>query len=181
MDRNGINTALRHHHAAFIACIRSVPVAALDVSPLGKWTPAQQLEHILRSVRPVSMALLLPRWFLRWQFGVPNRTPRTYDALVDRYKEKLAAGGRAGGRFVPPSVAGGRVNGMTMKLHALVETLCKRVGGWNEKDLDKYLLPHPLLGKLTVREMLYFTIHHVQHHQALVERDLRNAGTDLGS
>jgi len=35
------------------------------------------------------------------------------------------------------------------------------------------LLPHPLLGKVTVREMLYFTIHHVQHHHALVERDSR--------
>ena len=38
-------------------------------------------------------------------------------------------------------------------------------------DLDAVLLPHPLLGKLTVREMLFFTVYHVQHHRALVERD----------
>jgi hypothetical protein len=31
-------------------------------------------------------------------------------------------------------------------------------------------LPHPLLGKLTVREMLFFTLYHQRHHVAVVER-----------
>ena len=49
-----------------------------------------------------------------------------------------------------------------------VEALCSRLERMDEKQLDAYLLPHPLLGKLTLREMLYFTIYHVEHHGRLV-------------
>lgn len=171
MDRTAICTALRERYAAFAASVNAIGTAKLDVPPNGKWSPAQQLEHIHRAVRPVALALLVPKWFLRWRFGTPNRAPRTYDAVVARYKEKLAAGGRASGPFIPPHVAGARVPGLSREVQATVETLCGRVGRWKETDLDRYLLPHPLLGKLTVREMLYFTIHHARHHQELVERD----------
>ncbi len=41
----------------------------------------------------------------------------------------------------------------------------KRVDSFSEAQLDALILPHPLLGKLTLREMLYFTIYHVQHHE----------------
>jgi hypothetical protein len=36
------------------------------------------------------------------------------------------------------------------------------------------ILPHPLLGKITIREMLYFTAYHVQHHENIIKRDLKN-------
>ena len=35
---------------------------------------------------------------------------------------------------------------------------------WDEKELDEYYLPHPILGKLTVREILFFTIYHNLRH-----------------
>ncbi len=171
MDRPAINAALLRHHEAFIERVLAVRMNERDISRNGKWTPAQQIEHILRAVRPVAMALRVPKWFLRWRFGKPNRPPRDYDALVQRYKEKLAAGGRASGRFVPPPVPAGDMEGIAASLRGTVKTLCDRVDSWTEHELDTVLLPHPLLGKLTVREMLYFTIYHVQHHQALVERD----------
>ena len=171
MDRPGINAALLLHHEAFIKRVLAVRMNERDISRNGKWTPAQEVEHILRAVRPVSMALRVPKWFLRWRFGKPNRPPRDYDGLVQRYKEKLAAGGRASGRFVPPPVPAGDMEGIAASLRGTVKTLCERVDSWTEHELDTVLLPHPLLGKLTVREMLYFTIYHVQHHQALVDPD----------
>jgi hypothetical protein len=33
-----------------------------------------------------------------------------------------------------------------------------------EEDLDIYLIPHPIIGKITLREFLYFTIYHIEHH-----------------
>lgn len=170
MDRSEINASLLKHHEAFIARVLAVPRNVRDVSRNGKWTPAQQLDHILRAVRPMAMALLVPKWFLRWRFGKPNRPPRDFNALVQRYKEKLEAGGRASGRFVPPAIPaeGERIDA---SLQNTVRTLSSRVNKWTEHELDTVLLPHPLLGKLTVREMLYFTIYHVQHHHALVEKD----------
>jgi len=171
MDRSEINTELGEHHAAFIARILALAHGQLEGSRNGKWSPAQHLEHIQRAVRPVGLAMLVPKWFLRWRFGKPNRTPRDYDGLVQRYTEKLAAGGRASGRFVPPVIAASEVERIAASVQSTTQVLIRRVDRWSERDLDRYLLPHPLLGKLTVREMLFFTIYHVQHHQALVERD----------
>jgi len=31
-------------------------------------------------------------------------------------------------------------------------------------SVDQYQLPHPVLGKLTIREMLFFTIYHNLRH-----------------
>lgn len=171
MDRTTINAALLKNHEAFLASIHKVPSDQWNASHNGKWNPAQQLDHILRSVGPVNMAMGLPKWFLRLAFGKPNRAARTFDVLIERYKEKLTAGGRASGRFVPPATPALSVERMSMDLRALVGKLTKRVDSWSEKDLDNTLLPHPLLGKLTMREMLYFTMYHAEHHKRLVERD----------
>jgi hypothetical protein len=96
---------------------------------------------------------------------------RSYEEVVRRYEDKLAAGGRASGRFVPPLQPVHTVERMRADLRKLVGRLGTRVGKWSERKLDNILLPHPLLGKLTVREMLYFTAYHVDHHQRIVERD----------
>jgi len=45
---------------------------------------------------------------------------------------------------------------------------------WQDENLDEYLLPHPLLGKLTIREMLFFTLYHDQHHVNNVRQLLGN-------
>ena len=45
----------------------------------------------------------------------------------------------------------------------------KLVSKWSEGDLDLYVIPHPLIGGLTFREILYFTIYHVQHHKKQID------------
>ena len=45
------------------------------------------------------------------------------------------------------------------------DSLCKKLKNYSEKELEVYILPHPLLGKLTLREMLYFNILHAEHHR----------------
>jgi hypothetical protein len=35
---------------------------------------------------------------------------------------------------------------------------------WKEEEPDKYIVGHPLLGKITVRELGYFNIYHTLHH-----------------
>jgi len=41
---------------------------------------------------------------------------------------------------------------------------------WSEKDLDKYVIPHPYLGKFSVRQMMYFTTFHTLHHAKAIEK-----------
>jgi hypothetical protein len=39
-----------------------------------------------------------------------------------------------------------------------------------EKDLDNYLAKHPLLGRITLRELCYFTIFHTEHHLLAINK-----------
>jgi hypothetical protein len=144
------------------------------------WSPAQNVVHLTKSVRPVSNALGLPKLFLRLLFGRSKNGSTRYAALRDRYQGILATGGGAG-RFTPrqmplPSNPGEVRARLVEGLADGVEELARRVGTWSETDLDRYRLPHPLLGKLTVREMLFFTVQHLAHHASKVEARLVTSG-----
>ncbi len=133
-----------------------------------KWSIAENLEHLILSVKPLNLAFRLPKFGLLF-FGKPNRPIRTYEELVRRYENKLESGGRATSAFVPKIK---RVDKQSLILSFEKENkkLVHSLGKWSESDLDGYLLPHPLLGKLYVREMLYFTIYHTQHHLHAIEK-----------
>jgi hypothetical protein len=113
--------------------------------------------------------LRLPRFVPRLLFGVPNRKARTYDELVERYHQKLANGGRASGRFIPPEIKWGQKELLLKKFKIETEAMCNQMNNWQEAHLDRYLLPHPLLGKITFREMLFFSAYHINHHLRLLE------------
>ena len=34
----------------------------------------------------------------------------------------------------------------------------------SEKNLDTLIIPHPLMGKMTIREILMWTAYHTEHH-----------------
>jgi hypothetical protein len=115
---------------------------------------------------------MLPSFVFGLLFGKSNRAGRTYEQLVDKYKQKLAAGGRASGQFIPPPIPLAKKSELISKLNRLAAKLAAQVSTRSEKDLDKYVLPHPLLGKLTIREMMYFTILHVKHHEENIKAEL---------
>lgn len=136
-----------------------------------KWSAGQQLKHIYLSVRPVKMALLLPKFLLKLLFGRP-RQKRTYDELVATYKEVLKNGGKAGAPYIPKSVSFNQRQKLITDLTNLIKSLSDKIDQLSEEDIDSIILPHPLIGKISVREMLYFTIYHVQHHQELLKKYL---------
>ncbi|MEO8381220.1 MAG: DinB family protein [Acidobacteriota bacterium] len=138
------------------------------------WSPAENVRHLAKSIRPVTKALRLPRFVLLLMFGAPRRDSISYEALRERYRGKLAAGGEAG-RFAPSSQAVlDREAVLALQTSANGE-LRAAIARWPEAALDRRQLPHPLLGKLTVREMLFFTLYHQQHHIDVVKRRLAEA------
>lgn len=165
-----ITTSLRNNHASFVHLIGQLNETQLQQSNSHQWSPAQQLEHIYLSVRPVLLAFQLPRFIPRLLFGTANKPSRSFDELVNDYRVKLQQGGKSPSTFVP----GNTVNSLKrrLQLEKSIDRLCRITDRLSEEELDNYLLPHPLLGKLTMREMLYFTIYHVTHHHQQVEKNL---------
>lgn len=163
---------LKESHAHFMTTIRNVSDADFTKSVDSKWSAGQQLEHIVKAVSPVNLAFSLPRPVVRLLFGKANRPSRTYDELVTKYQSKLSQGERASRRFTPDLVHLHQREALFQKLDGLVSALAKKIAGYSEEQLDVLLLPHPLLGKLTLREMIYFTIYHAGHHEKQVRGNL---------
>jgi hypothetical protein len=167
MTHSEIQLQLLNAHRKFGEAIAHLTDDQFMSAPAGKWTPGQHLEHICISVYQTSRAFKFPKFVVRLLFGKANRPSKSYDALIQKYKDKIAAGGVATGVFVPKSVPLSRKAELLKTLDQLVPQMVKRLQKYNDQQLDLYLLPHPLLGKVTLREMLYFTIYHVQHHKQL--------------
>lgn len=134
------------------------------------WSPAQHLDHLVRSVKPLARALRLPKLALRLLFG-PGAASRRPDQVVELYLGKLAAGAGAGGGFLPAGAVDQNQQGQQELLARWLkmgESLAGALALWRDSDLDRYLLPHPLLGKLTVREMVAWSLYHGYHHLARI-------------
>ncbi len=145
--------------------------------PFGEaWSPADNVRHLVKSTMPVARALRLPRLALRLLFGQGSGTSMSFADLVERYRAVLAAGGKAG-RYAPsptrpPAELGAWQQALVSDCQSAVGALARALEPWSERDMDACRLPHPLLGKLTVREMMFFTLHHYDHHRAGVARRL---------
>lgn len=146
--------------------------------PLGDaWSPADNVRHLLKSNRPVLRALTTPKPLLLVRFGAGLRPSKTYSEVRERYLGRLAAGVTAG-RFTPRPLGSSdqtedHRGSLMAALDQVSRDLTEAVSGWGEWQLDRLRLPHPALGRLTVREMLFFTLYHNYHH---VQNVVRRAG-----
>ncbi len=175
MNKPEINDALLKAHAQFGNYTNGLSAADLLFSKEGKWTGAQQVEHIFKSIKPLAQGLLLPKFIVKLIWGKANRSSKTYDELINRYSEKLLLGGKATKPFVPRATEAVVVPVINQKINQSIKRLIKNLEKYKEEELDIIILPHPLLGKVTLREMMYFTIHHVQHHETLIKNALQKS------
>src|SRR5690606_12513808 len=105
---------------------------------------------------------------------------RHYADVRQVYQTALANGGAASGPFIPeldnhpadPQAEQARLLQAWQKSGA---ALVKAAQSWKDTDLDRIRLPHPLIGLLTVREMLLWNIYHDLHHLDDVRRLLETA------
>jgi hypothetical protein len=172
LERQRIIELLRESHGKFVEYVAGLTVDEFLFAPQDKWTAGQQLEHIYLAVRPVVLAFRLPKLLVRSMFGKANRPSKSYDDLVKKYQYVLQNGGKSSRPFIPRKVAYNQKEKIVNALTEKINSLCTAVATTTDETLDRLILPHPLLGKLTMREMLYFTIHHVGHHHDAVRRNL---------
>jgi hypothetical protein len=164
---------LRRLHAEGHGFAHALPLEEFYAAQGDRWSPAVHIRHLARSTRPLAQALALPRWVIRLRFGRATAPSRAFDALVHDYRAALAAGGQAPPAFVPRPAARTPSHDERVAIlsswDASVRQLERSATRWDEGELDQRRLPHPLLGPLTVREMLLFTVYHTAHHLRLVE------------
>ena len=172
MTKEEIINKLETNHKLFVDFILLLNEKDFMYAQAGKWAACQQLDHIIRAVSPLSKGLRLPKFIIRLSFGKANRPSKSYDDLVKKYLEKLESGGKASGRFIPVKIEPQQKEKSVNRLLRFVALLVRDIGNYTEKQLDIYILPHPLLGKVTIREMMYFTIYHAEHHLKQAKKNI---------
>jgi hypothetical protein len=156
---------------------RSLPDDAFFAPIAEGWSPADHVRHLIKSNRPVAWALGLPKLVLLARFGFTRRGSRSYLALRATYHEALRGGLRAG-RYTPtplsPEQRSAEERESTLARWAeSVDAVAAGAQRWSPGSLDRLRMPHPGLGPLTVREMLFFTLYHNTHHVLGVAGQLR--------
>ena len=141
------------------------------IQPAEKWSIAENIRHLITSANTTRLAFSLPRFLIRVYAGKPNRNSRDYNELVAKYNLALAQGGKASGRYIPKrSAEPENKQKLLSKFSGAMDKLINSIQkNWNDPQLDKYIVPHPLLGKITLRELGYFTIFHTEHHLTTIK------------
>ena len=147
----------------------AIPVEDFFIPYRGEWSASENVDHLIKANKPVAKALKLPKITLRAMFGKPDRASLTYEEFRKAYRNEIAKGAQASGRYLPSqenlnSGTERRKKELLDQFRKASTELVSVAEKWDDKELGDYLLPHPILGKLTVREILYFTIYHNLRH-----------------
>ena len=107
----------------------------------------------------------MPKMGLRTMFGKNNRQERTYDEMVMKYKAVLATTNlKAPSSYeAEPGRAFERA-ALVLRFQDELQDMTKALDRWSEEDMSVYIMPHPAIGKCTIREFVYFTTLHTYHH-----------------
>jgi len=140
-----------------------------------KWTIAEEFDHVVRANALFTSALKQDEQFYA-QFGTVDKAPMTRTELIDLYNSRLEefSGSGTVRPFKPTPIedldSKSMLHFWELTSQKFQERLSKR---WSEELLDTRFVPHPLLGKLIAREIMYFIIHHTRHHIDSLERKVK--------
>ena len=173
MNKEDIANLLEEKHQSLFNWLEQHDIELWETGPEGKWTTGQHTKHLLESIKPLNTALSLPKFILKYKYGKANRAVRGYDAIKNRYLERL----KEAQGIVSPFSRGKKIpkakdkNYFINRLKVESKKLQYKTKKWSDSDLDTYILPHPLMGRMPIRELLMWTSYHVEHHtKTLVEK-----------
>ena len=137
----------------------------------GGWSPEKNLRHLIKSTQPIYLGLIFPKFTL-YLFGLRKKKSMSMIQVQKAYLEKLNSG-RGAGVFTPIGnnlkVDPELQKKMIYDFITLFAKYKKQIAQWKDQDLDNYNLPHPILGNITVREMILFSLFHLFHHTEKLE------------
>lgn len=138
----------------------------------GKWSIYQIIDHVDKSNRIINIGYKTPRFLLKLFMGTSAKGSVSTEEVIKKYQAKLEAGAKS-----PLLSRAGKSdlkdNQLLLKrFNEHLSSLKANINKWKEEELNSIRLPHPILGKLTGKEMLSFTVYHLFHHMKAIQRIL---------
>ena len=168
-----IRSAIPAQHKRFADYLRGLPLATFLGSLGNTWSPLQHMQHLMNSEAALA-GFIGARKFL------PLQTPaasKNYNEVIAVYRAALEATPIPNNPFPPPEYGSLDALEATRGL-ALGEflkggdLLVEATRSCSDAELDAFQGRHPLLGKMSLREFLLFSVYHVEHHQIALEKRL---------
>ncbi len=171
MDKKEITTILEEKHKDLFEWLADQNPEKWEMGPEDKWTSGQHVLHLANSIKLLNKALRTPKFLLKRKFGTANRPVRSYDEVANRYDTRLAENLERSREFnqglkVPPQKEKERLISL---LQIQNKKLQYKTQKWSDKHLDTLLLPHPLMGRMIIREIIMWTAHHTAHHTKILK------------
>jgi hypothetical protein len=172
MQIREINTAIQSSHTLLMNAVESLTETQCMTPPAGKWTGLQHVKHIELAVSPLLKFMSDREKLFSRNFGMTDFPPRTYEAIETMYLTLLVPGLLAPERYTPGPILYSDKKLIFEELQQKIDALKQCLDQWTEVELDRYIIPHPLMGNISLREQLYFCIYHPKHHVRNIERTL---------
>jgi uncharacterized damage-inducible protein DinB len=171
MTKNEIVNILEEKHQELFNLIENQRDEKWLEGPENKWKFGQHVLHLADSIQLLNNALSYPKFILKYKFGKSNRETRSYDVVAKKYIEKLAANQERAKQFniklKAPSL--NEKTFLVNKLKVQNKKLQYKTNKWKDKNLNNLLIPHPLIGRMTVREIIMWTAYHTAHHTQILK------------
>ncbi len=173
MEKENIADLLEEKHGELIDWLKNQSNESWDQGPEGKWTTGQHALHLLQSLKPLNTALSVPKFILKYKYGKSNRDVRSYDAVAKRYDERLKqAKGKTyrGSQNIKVPTLKDK-NYILNRIQVEQKKLQHKTRKLKDDHLDNLILPHPLMGKMPLREIIMWTAYHVEHHTEKLKKN----------
>ncbi len=168
MNKSQIIIDLNTAHSEFWETAIQLPNPTISVND--KWSVCQNVQHITIGLIRLSNYLALPKASIKSNFGLSERASANFETCIKMFGNALENDIKTTDAFMPEINLEASIEELVSQGKDSLVAFISNLQNWSEEELEMYNCPHPVFGKVTVREILYFTIYHVQHHNETIKK-----------
>lgn len=172
MTKQELIKAFYDNHQQLSDYINALTDEEFVYSGNGKWTAGQQFSHVYLTLLPFPK-ILPSKDFIAQKFGKIDRPIWEYETVLQNYYKTSL---QAPPQYLPEQVHPNQKASITTDLQNILLTIQQLLEPYTDQELDSLVLPHPLLGQMTIREMFYLMSYHAIHHLRQTEKNLEGLG-----
>jgi hypothetical protein len=174
MNKTIITQSLSESAEQFNELISNLNKVEFETNINDKWSAGQDLVHLIKLLQIINIAYLIPKPLLGIIYGNNNKEQRSFEHLQTLYKKALENGAKSPSIYIPKPVLFEDKSSLINKHQRLLEKFIEKINKHSDAELDNYRLPHPILGKVSLRELAIFTSFHTIHHFELLQLKLNS-------
>jgi hypothetical protein len=151
---------------------------------LGGWSVGENFSHLTFTTNMLALGFKIPKIFFRILYGKPLEESTFLECkstFFDKLKIPQDAGIYAPAIENSPRDPSHKIIILIREWNNACINLVSSLEMITETELSDYRIQHPLMGRVSFREICFLHILHILHHTSKIETKLKNASRTLES